>query len=171
MTRTFYHITCHCGNTGVERTPNTSQHTKLTLEKKILPPLLPGFKLTTFQSRVLRSYQQAIAAHKLWQLSKVKHFLNAHARKQFCPAHIQSFIDYASTLWDSASANTLEPLSSIHRRALKSILLKSTTLTAHDYKSLDILPLKSKLEYNKGIMMHKIVRDSAPLTRMLYKSQ
>ena len=30
----------YCSNTGVERTPNKSQHTKLTLEKKILPPLL-----------------------------------------------------------------------------------------------------------------------------------
>ena len=27
-------FTCHCGNTGVEQTPNNSQHTKLTLEKK-----------------------------------------------------------------------------------------------------------------------------------------
>ena len=53
-------FTCHCGNTGVERTPNKSQHTKLTLEKKILPPLLPGFKLATFQSGVWRSNQQAI---------------------------------------------------------------------------------------------------------------
>ena len=39
---------CHCGNTGVERTPNESQHTKLTLEKKILLSLLPGFELATF---------------------------------------------------------------------------------------------------------------------------
>ena len=28
--------------------------------KIFLPPLLPGFELTTFRSRVLRSYQQAI---------------------------------------------------------------------------------------------------------------
>ena len=27
-------FTCHCGNTGVERTLNKSQHTKLTLENK-----------------------------------------------------------------------------------------------------------------------------------------
>ena len=46
---------CHCGNTGVERTPNKIQHTKLTLEKKILSPLLPGFELATFRSRVRRS--------------------------------------------------------------------------------------------------------------------
>ena len=34
---------------------STSQHTKLTLEKKTLPPLLPGFELATFRSRVRRS--------------------------------------------------------------------------------------------------------------------
>ena len=31
---------------------NNSQHTKLTLEKKIILPLLPGLKLTTFRSRI-----------------------------------------------------------------------------------------------------------------------
>ena len=34
----------------MERTSNKSQHTKLTLEKKVLPPLLPGFKLATFRT-------------------------------------------------------------------------------------------------------------------------
>ena len=34
---------------------NKSQHRKLTLEKKILPPLLQGFEPGTFQSRVRRS--------------------------------------------------------------------------------------------------------------------
>ena len=33
---------------------NKSQHRKLTLEKKILPPLLQGFEPTTFRSRVRR---------------------------------------------------------------------------------------------------------------------
>ena len=46
----------------MERAPNKSQHTKLTLEKKILPPLTPGFELATFRSRVRRSNQQAIPA-------------------------------------------------------------------------------------------------------------
>ena len=40
---------------GVERTPNKSQHRKLTLEKKIPPPLLPGLELATFRSRVRSS--------------------------------------------------------------------------------------------------------------------
>ena len=101
-------------------------------------------------------------SQKLYQLAKIKHFLNAHARKLFFHAHIQPIIDYASTLWDSACANTLKPLVSIHKRALKLTLLKSTSLTAHDYKLLDVLPLKLKLEFNKGIFMHKIVFGYAP---------
>ena len=99
-------------------------------------------------------------SQKLYQLAKIKHFLNAHARKLFFHAHIHPIIDYASTLWDSASANTLKPLVSIHKRALKVTLLKSTSLTAHDYKLLDVLPLK--LKFNKGIIMHKIVSGYAP---------
>ena len=41
---------------------NKSQHRKLTLEKKILPPLQQGFEPATFQSRVRRSNHLAIAA-------------------------------------------------------------------------------------------------------------
>ena len=56
----------------VERTPNKSQHTKLTLEKNILPPLLQGFELATFCSRVRRSDQQAIPAPKPEILGKAE---------------------------------------------------------------------------------------------------
>ena len=41
-------FTCHCGNVGVKWTPNKSQHRKLTLEKKILPPFLPRLELANF---------------------------------------------------------------------------------------------------------------------------
>ena len=41
---------------------NKSQHSKLTLEKKILTPLLQGFEPTTFQSWVRRSNHWAIPA-------------------------------------------------------------------------------------------------------------
>ena len=51
---------CHYGNTEVEWTLNKSKHTKLTVEKKTLPLLLPGFELATFWSRVRHSNQEAI---------------------------------------------------------------------------------------------------------------
>jgi len=41
---------------------NKSQHRKLTLEKKILPPLQQGFEPATFRSRVRRSNHWAIPA-------------------------------------------------------------------------------------------------------------
>ena len=99
---------------------------------------------------------------KIYQLSKVKHFLNLHARKLFVHAHIQSIIDYGSTLWDSANANTLKPLVSLHKRALKAILLKTTTLATSEYNFLSILPPQERLNYNKGVLIHKVMSGKVP---------
>ena len=46
---------------------NKSQHRKLTLNKKIIPPLLPGFEPTTFRSRVRPSTTEVspLPAHTL----------------------------------------------------------------------------------------------------------
>ena len=45
-------FTCYCSNMGWNRYRNKSQHRKLTLEKKIIPPLLQGLEPATFQSWV-----------------------------------------------------------------------------------------------------------------------
>ena len=82
--------------------------------------------------------------------------------KKKIQAHIQSCIDYASTLWDSTSESLLKPLKSLHRRAVKIILLKNTSLTNDDYKKTTILPLKYRLMYNKACFMHKILSGKAP---------
>ena len=103
-------------------------------------------------------------SQKVYQLSKIKHFLDLPSRKIFFQAHIQSSVDYASTLWDSASANAFKHLHSLYRRALKLVLLKKTTLLDSNYKELNILPLNLRLKYNKGIIMHKIMTGNAPPT-------
>ena len=46
---------------------NKSQHRKLTLEKKILPPLQQGFEPATFRSRVRRSNHWAIPAYQAYR--------------------------------------------------------------------------------------------------------
>ena len=77
-------------------------------------------------------------------------------------AHIQSIIDYESTLCDSASANTLKPLVTLHKRAVKATLLKNIyikTLEISDYNFLSILPLKERL---KGVFIHKIMSGKVP---------
>ena len=78
---------------------------------------------------------------KVFQLTKLKHFVNFRTRKLFFTSHIQSLIDYGSSLWDSTSKSTVKPLQSLHRRALKLILLKQSSLEQDDYNLLNILPL------------------------------
>ena len=61
-----------------------------------------------------------------------------------------------------SSANTLKPLVSLHKRALMAILLKTTTLAISDYNFLSILPLKERLNYNKIVLIHKIMSGTVP---------
>ena len=70
-------------------------------------------------------------------LTKIKHFQNLHANKLFCHAHIQSTIDYGSTLRNSASA--IKPMVIFYT-------LKNTTVTISDYKYLSVVPLSLRLQ-------------------------
>ena len=103
-----------------------------------------------------------ILSKKVFQLSKIKHFLNLNCRRSFFNAYVESYINYASTVWDSASEKTLKPLQSLYRRAIKLIILKSSSLTVSDYKNLNILPIKMKLKFNKALFMFKIMSGFAP---------
>ena len=110
-----------------------------------------------------------MVSKKIYQQSKITHFLNLHIRKLFFHANIQSIIDYGLTLCDSASANALKPLVRLHKRALKAILLQTTTLAISDYNFLSILPLKERLNYNKGVLCTKLCPEkSHPLLRLIF---
>ena len=54
---------------GVEQTQNESQHTKLTLDKKIIWPLLPEFELATFPSWVIIYMITCISRRQLYSHS------------------------------------------------------------------------------------------------------
>ena len=101
-------------------------------------------------------------SQRIYQLSKIKHFLDLNSRKLFFYAHIQSQINYASTLWDNTSECNLKIVHRLYKRSIKLIFLKSSSLTAEDYKSINVLPLKSRLKYSKYICMHNIVNKRAP---------
>ena len=85
-------------------------------------------------------------AVKISQLAKVKHFLDLHSRSLFFYAHILTLIDYASTLWDSASESNMRFIFRLHERALKLVLLKSNSLTITDYSQLKTLDLKKQIK-------------------------
>ena len=99
--------------------------------------------------------------------------LNIHCRKLFFFAHIQSTLDYASSVWDNCSDQNMKQIRSIHRRSLKVITAKKKILP-EDYRSNKILPLAKRHKFNKGTTMFKCVNDLAPanLTSMFsYKNE
>ena len=99
---------------------------------------------------------------KVFQLNRIKHFLDQHTRKLFFYAYIKPDIDYASTCWDLASKNCLKRLESVYKRSLKLILLKSSALEINDYRELNILPFGMSCRCNKSVFMYKIMNDLAP---------
>ena len=60
---------------------NKSQHRKLTLEKKILPPLQQGFEPATFRSRVRRSNHWAIPVYQGWDGVQSEVLMPQHTKK------------------------------------------------------------------------------------------
>ena len=109
------------------------------------------------------NYMSETLSTKVYQLCRIKHFLNPHARRLFFHAHILSCIRYCSTLFHSASENTTKPVVRIYKRAIKAVLLKSSSLTTSDYKDLDIFPLKLTFARNKAILVQKIALGKVPL--------
>jgi len=101
-------------------------------------------------------------AHRLLQLSKIKHFLNNHSRKLFFCGHILPIIDYASTIWDTCSGTNLKFIHRLYKRAVKLVLLKTSTLTIEDYKQINVLTFRNRLLFNKAVFMQKVVNQNAP---------
>jgi len=98
----------------------------------------------------------------LYLLSKLTYFTDSPTRKLFYNAHIQSHIDYASTIWDGCSDACIKRLNSLHRRAAKLILYKSTDSTDDRLIALGMLPLRKHLLFNKGVVMHKVHKSQVP---------
>ena len=100
---------------------------------------------------------------KLFQLSQIKHFLDVHSRKLFFFAHIVPIVDYASTLWGNCSENNFKLINRMYKRALKLILLKSSSISPQELKKLNILTLQNRLLFNEAVLMHKVNYGNAPV--------
>jgi len=117
--------------------------------------------LTATTGPIIWQLYVKVLPRNLYQLPKIKHFLNLHARNLFFRAHIQSITDYESTLLDLASANAPKPSVSLHKRSSAlGTFAQNHTLAISVYSFLSSLPLKERLDYSKGVkrvLMHKIV--------------
>ena len=80
----------------------------------------------------------------------------------FFNAHIMSYINYASSLWDGSGEVHLKKLNSLHRRAAKIIGKGNNLTTEEKQKHLGMLPLKKQLLFNKAILMYKTFHSDVP---------
>ena len=71
--------------------------------------------------------------------------------------HIFSPVSDTAQPCFTASENATKPVVRIYKRAIKAVLLKSSSLTTSDYKDLDIFAR------NKAILMQKIALGKVPL--------
>ena len=95
-------------------------------------------------------------------LSRLKKFASNKALKLFFEAHINSYVNYASTIWDNVSGEYMKRLNAVRRRAVKLLINDQNMSTDNKFKSLNILPLSQQLTFNKAIMAHKIYHNKAP---------
>ena len=98
---------------------------------------------------------------KVYALNHIKHTLDTKCRKLYFQAYIQSLTDYASTLWDGASNETMRHIRSLYKRGLK-IVISKNKITNDDYKAHEILPFEKRLCFNKASMVHRCIHGNAP---------
>ena len=99
----------------LKKTPDITEDIHSQKALRVLTDNSPSWALHVNTSRKKTSTE-------VFQIYRIKHFVNFQTKELFFTAQIESLINYASTLWDSATKNTLTPLHSLHRQALKLIL-------------------------------------------------
>ena len=95
-------------------------------------------------------------------LSQLKKYASQEALKLFFEAHINSHINYASTLWDMCSQDLMKRLISVHRRAIKILLPGPAFTTEEKYAKLNILELPKQLQLNKLCLINNILLKESP---------
>ena len=73
-----------------------------------------------------------------------------------------SRINYVSNVWDSCSDVHIKKLKAVHKRAVKVLCAASPVLTGRGHIYYGPLPLKEHLQYNKCVLVHKVIRKKSP---------
>ena len=101
-------------------------------------------------------------SRRVFLLSKLRYIVDIDTRKLFFNARIKPHIDYASVVWGGCSDVFDKRLNSLHRRAVKLIFPDTTLTTDQKLKDMRIMSLQKQLEYNKGLLMYRVLSNEAP---------
>ena len=100
-------------------------------------------------------------SRRVFLLSKLRYIVDIDTMKLFFNAHIKPHIDYASAVWDGCIYVLKKRLNSLHIRAVKLIFPDTTLTTDHKLKQMRIMSLQKHLEYNKGLVMYRVLSNEA----------
>lgn len=103
-----------------------------------------------------------LLSKNLFLLHQLKPYVDAEARLTFFYAHCLAHINYASNVWSGASANHIQILKSMHRRAAKLILPDPSLSTDEKQRALNILPIERQFIYNTAVLMLKMRLHKTP---------
>jgi exonuclease III len=109
------------------------------------------------------NYVNKLLSKNLFLLHQLKIYVDSETRKSFFYAHCLSHINYASNVWCGASANHIQHMRSLHRRAAKIIFPDPSLTTDEKQKQLGILPLEKQFTYNTAMLMFKVRNNKAPI--------
>ena len=100
---------------------------------------------------------------KLALLRRIKRYLPTEYRKLFYNAYILPSLDYCLTIWGNTSKTQVERLHKLKKCAARIILDASPYAPSQPlFTELNWLNIYERIEYNKGILMFKILHGSAP---------
>ena len=94
---------------------------------------------------------------KIYQLSRIKNFIDINTRKLFYFAYIQPYFDYCSPIWGHTYSSHTKRLSSIQRRALRGV----NNNEIGNYWDL-FVSVNDKVKFRDCVLIHKILYGDAP---------
>ena len=102
-------------------------------------------------------------AKAVYQLARIKNFIDERCRKSFYHAYIHSKLQYGLLIFGGAAANQVRPLKSLQKRALRLIVKHKLNLHDDIFQSLNILPFISLLNFQRSLIIFKSLRKETPL--------
>ena len=101
-------------------------------------------------------------SRNLYLLKQFRYYVDVDALIMYFNAHCLSHINYASTIWCSASDNHIKKLHSLHRRGLKLIVSGSMSGTDNIYVATKMLSLRDQFFFNTATLMFKVTTGNSP---------
>ena len=98
-------------------------------------------------------------AKSIYQLARIKNFIDERCRKTFYHAYIHNKLEYGILLFGGAAAHQLRPLKSLQKRAVKLVVKNSST---NVFKAACVLPFQSLTDFQRSLLIMKSTNDKVP---------